>query len=101
MFALCFQTFGSATGVLILYLQRCSSVGDKVDFRTRTPAFVLEKLTAESVAYSGGSRTGLNFHEDTGVPVHLRVRNADFVGTGYDRGRHRGKADIATVAWQG
>ncbi|XP_040051196.1 endonuclease G, mitochondrial [Gasterosteus aculeatus] len=55
------------------------------DPRTRTPSWVIERLTPASL--NGPSdRKYCNFKEDESIHIFHRATNADFKGSGFDRG---------------
>lgn len=62
------------------------------DRRTRNPAWVLEKLTPDTVRPRNGSEGGVKvqrrnvFTEDPSIPEMFRTRLSDFYRSGYDRG---------------
>lgn len=69
----------------------------QLDYRTRCPSFVLERLTR--VDCFGGidapvaSRAGHAFHVDARVPLRMQSRLTDFALSGYDRGHMAPHAD--------
>ncbi len=65
------------------------------DPRTRTPRWVAEVLTRESLrgGHIVAERDGRGFREDAAIPPHLRARLADYAGSGYDRGHLAPAAD--------
>ncbi len=54
------------------------------DARNRNPSWVYEHLTAESIR--GKTERALAFKEDDNIPKHLRATQADYRGSGLDRG---------------
>ena len=56
------------------------------DGRTRGASWVYERLTPESVSKEETNRDGFRFKEDEDLPGFLRATNADYRGSGYDRG---------------
>lgn len=57
------------------------------DFRTRNPAWVVERLTNASVRLDEAKREREKFREAPPViPERLRSKLVDFAGSGYDRG---------------
>lgn len=56
------------------------------DEQRRTPRYVAEHLTADSLKNGGASRADMPFREDPTIPPHLRARLTDYKGSGWDRG---------------
>ncbi|UYV66551.1 ENDOG [Cordylochernes scorpioides] len=58
------------------------------DQRTRIPSWVFEHLTPESLRHGGEGidRSKSEFHEDSHIHQFFRAVNADYKGSGYDRG---------------
>ena len=56
-----------------------------VDGRSRTPKWVVERLTRDSTR-GDGHRKNSQWEEEAGAPSHLRARLDDYRGSGYDRG---------------
>ena len=64
------------------------------DYRTRNPAWVVERLTAAALgAAAGGGRAGGSFREAADVPARLRSRLAHYRHSGLDRGHLAPAAD--------
>ena len=70
------------------------------DYRTRNPAWVIERLSSRRRAKTGtdhlsvASRKHSTFHEDTSIAhPHLRSTNDQYAGSGYDRGHMAPAAD--------
>ncbi|KAG1655285.1 hypothetical protein FOA52_007981 [Chlamydomonas sp. UWO 241] len=63
------------------------------DFRTRNPKWVLEHITAESLA-GDATRNKSEFFEDPGVDARFRAKLSDFKESGYDRGHMAPAADL-------
>lgn len=57
------------------------------DRRNRTAHWVFEHIKREHCAYGQGvDRNKFNFKEDTSIHPYFRATNADYKGSGYDRG---------------
>ncbi|KAL2753385.1 hypothetical protein ACRALDRAFT_1065304 [Sodiomyces alcalophilus JCM 7366] len=63
------------------------------DRRTRNPHWVVEHITPESLARSGGDRKNSTFKEDPGVPEKFQAKLRDYFRSGYDRGHQVPAAD--------
>uniref|UniRef100_A0A060T622 Endonuclease n=1 Tax=Blastobotrys adeninivorans TaxID=409370 RepID=A0A060T622_BLAAD len=63
------------------------------DRRTRNPYYVVEHITAASLARRDGSRDQSVFKEDEQVPEKFRARLRDYFRSGYDRGHQAPAAD--------
>jgi endonuclease G, mitochondrial len=61
------------------------------DVRTRTPVYVLQRLTS---SHGQGKRRRRNFHEEKSLPKHYRSRNSHYHNSGYDRGHLLPAADF-------
>ncbi|XP_053481546.1 endonuclease G, mitochondrial [Ictalurus furcatus] len=55
------------------------------DSRSRTPAWVIEQLSADALTGTS-DRKLCNFKEDDSVHVYHRATNSDYKGSGFDRG---------------
>lgn len=55
------------------------------DPRSRTPAWVIEQLSADALTGTS-DRKLCNFKEDDSVHVYHRATNSDYKGSGFDRG---------------
>lgn len=56
------------------------------DRRNRTANWVLEHLTADNIVGQPIDRTNIEFFEDKSIHPYFRSTNADYRGSGYDRG---------------
>lgn len=63
------------------------------DRRTKNPAWVVEHITAESLASGTADRKNSVFREDDAVPDKFRAKLADYFRSGYDRGHQVPAAD--------
>ncbi|KAI0180169.1 DNA/RNA non-specific endonuclease [Hypoxylon sp. FL1284] len=63
------------------------------DRRLRNPHWVVEHITAASLARRGGDRKHSVFVEDEAVPDQFRARLKDYFRSGYDRGHQVPAAD--------
>jgi endonuclease G len=70
-----------------------SALISSYDRRTRNPHWVVEHITAESLASRGGDRKHSAFLEDDSVPVKFRGLLKDYFRSGYDRGHQVPAAD--------
>jgi DNA/RNA endonuclease G (NUC1) len=57
-----------------------------LNYRTRTPDWVAERLTADLLALAVGTRAKAFFNPDDDVPVIFRALNADYTNSGWSRG---------------
>ena len=57
-----------------------------MNYRTRTPDWVAEMLTAEIVNGKNGERKNAQFKSDTDIPEHFRANNDDYWDSGWSRG---------------
>ncbi|GJC95300.1 DNA/RNA non-specific endonuclease [Colletotrichum higginsianum] len=60
------------------------------DRRTRNPHWVVEHITAASLAQRGGDRKHSAFLEDEAVPEKFQAKLKDYFRSGYDRGHQVG-----------
>jgi endonuclease G len=65
----------------------------ELDGSTRSPRWVAEVLTRESLSAGTGSARGTTFHEEAAIPPHMRARLTDYHGSGWDRGHLAPAAD--------
>ncbi|KAI1502679.1 hypothetical protein F5X99DRAFT_378069 [Biscogniauxia marginata] len=63
------------------------------DRRTRNPHWVVEHITAASLALRDGDRKHSVFLEDEAVPAQFRAKLKDYFRSGYDRGHQVPAAD--------
>ncbi|AGO11909.1 AaceriADR144Cp [[Ashbya] aceris (nom. inval.)] len=63
------------------------------DRRMRNPYWVVEHVTAQSLAAKNGSRKNSIFKEDEEIPETFRARLRDYFRSGYDRGHLAPAAD--------
>lgn len=63
------------------------------DRRLRNPQWVVEHITPESLALSGGDRKHSVFLEDQAIPEKFRGKLKDYFRSGYDRGHQVPAAD--------
>lgn len=79
------------------YLRVSDSFVAAWDARTRNPAWVAERLTAEALDGGGRvARPSAGFREDTAVPAALRAERSDWLGAaarGWERGHLAPAAD--------
>jgi DNA/RNA endonuclease G (NUC1) len=57
-----------------------------LNFRTRTPDWVAERLTADLLGQSVGTRSKADFKPDDDVPPIFRAQNGDYWNSGWSRG---------------
>jgi DNA/RNA endonuclease G (NUC1) len=57
-----------------------------LNYRTKTPDWVAELLTAELVNGKTGDRKNAQFKSDEDVPIRFRARNKDYWDSGWSRG---------------
>lgn len=70
-----------------------SALVSSYDRRTRNPHWVVEHITAASLAQRGGDRKHSVFVEDDAVPDKFRAKLKDYFRSGYDRGHQVPAAD--------
>ena len=69
------------------------------DQRTRCPNWVFEHLTPESLREKHADRTSCSFEEDPSIHAYFRATDADFKGSGFDRG-HMAAAANNLQSWK-
>lgn len=69
------------------------------DQRTRCPNWVFEHLTPDSLRDKNADRTSCSFEEDPSIHAYFRATDADFKGSGFDRG-HMAAAGNNLQSWK-
>ena len=67
---------------------------------SRTPLWVAEKLTRESLMRARSVKREDNFHPEETLPPEDRAELADYARSGYDRGHMAPAADMPTISAQ-